>query len=307
MATPHDRATDSALEDLLGASTEVSTDSDADFVEVQAQAFSDSDSQLEDTQLQPSQAQNSPPATQQNDDGAPGSSRAVSRNRRPRTTELTHLTYLNTPGLSQHQKNHIRRLREQHRRRRNEEREAAIQARRNERAAASSIPLRMRDWSATLAFVGRDIPQNRMQQWSEFILRQHRGINVAERGGTVGNRHAQSAFSAESTSSRACRAWVIRELGWDENPPQERFRLVVKEIDGSAGLYESFEAFSGYLQKDRGLYADWVLERTDNITDDMLQIGSCCSPLSPVFVVEVFFGCCLGVIWVVQTFWGCCV
>ena len=113
-------------------------------------------------------------------------------------------------------------------------------------------------------------------------MRQHRGINVVERGGTVGNKHAQAAFTCESTSSRALRAWVVRELGWDENPPAERFKLVLKEIDGSGGLYESFEAFSGYLQKDRHLYADWQLERTANVTDEMLQIGTF------PFVVVVF-------------------
>ena len=112
-----------------------------------------------------------------------------------------------------------------------------------------------------------------MRQWSDFILAQQRGITVAERGGTVGNRHAKSAFTAEGTSSRACRAWVIRQLGWDADPPAERFRLVLKEIDGSGGLYESFEAFSGYLQKDRGLYADWDLQRTDSVSDGILQIG----------------------------------
>ena len=79
---------------------------------------------------------------------------------------------------------------------------------------------------------------------------------------------------------------VIRELGWDQDPPAERFRLVLKEIDGSGGLYESFEAFCGYLQKDRGLYADWQLERTESVTDDMLQIGR--SLFSSGFVVVIF-------------------
>ena len=270
MASQDERATESALEDLLGASTEQSTDSDADFVHVQAEALSDSDS--ESTEL-PSQLER-PIQREQVDDGAPGSSAAVTRTRRPITRELTHLTYLNTPGLSQEQRNHIRRLREQERRRRQEDRQNRTQERRNQRAAVSAVPMRLRDWSATLAFVGRDIPQIRWQQWNDFVMAQTRGINVAERGGTVGHKHAQAAFTAESTSSRACRAWVIRQLGWDENPPAERFKLVLKEIDGSAGLYESFEAFSGYLQKDRGLYNDWVLERTASVTDDMLQIGA---------------------------------
>ena len=287
MASQEDRATQSALEDLLGDSTEQSTDSDADF-QVQATALSDSDIS-EETQL-PSQAETPRPRLplrERVDDGAPGSSGGVTRTRRPLTRDLTHLTYLNTPGLSQSQKNHIRRLRDQDRRRQQQDRENRTQQRRNQRESASTIPMRLRDWSATLAFVGRDIPQNRWQQWNDFIMAQHRGINVAERGGTVGHKHAQSAFTAETTSSRACRAWVIRQLGWDSNPPEERFKLVVKEIDGSAGLYESFEAFSGYLQKDRGLYNDWAMERTANVSDDMLQIGAFApSCLWFVFVVS---------------------
>ena len=102
--------------------------------------------------------------------------------------------------------------------------------------------------------------------------------------------HAQAAFTCESTSSRALRAWVVRELGWDENPPAERYKLVLKEIDGSGGLYESFEAFSGYLQKDRGLYGDWNLERTATVTDEMLQIGAIAlSCLWFVFLVIFLF------------------
>ena len=179
MASQDERATESALEDLLGASTEQSTDSDADFVDVQAEALSDSDSVS--TQL-PSQLER-PIQREQVDDGAPGSSAAVTRTRRPITRELTHLTYLNTPGLSQEQRNHIRRLREQERRRRQEDRQNRTQERRNQRAAVSAVPMRLREWSATLAFVGRDIPQIRWQQWNDFVMAQTRGINVAERGG----------------------------------------------------------------------------------------------------------------------------
>ena len=65
MASQDERATESALEDLLGASTEQSTDSDADFVHVQAEALSDSDS--ESTQL-PSQLER-PIQREQVDDG----------------------------------------------------------------------------------------------------------------------------------------------------------------------------------------------------------------------------------------------
>ena len=283
MATQEDRATESALEDLLGQSSEVSTDSDADF-HVQAQEASDSSS--ENDAAQPSQDTTPSQVQERISSGAPGTSSGITRNRRPETSVLTHLTHLNTPGLTQQQKNHIRRLRDAERRRRHEARETQIQSRRQQRATQAEIPRRMRDWSATLSFVGRDIPPNRPRQFSEFILRQQRGINVAERGGTVGNKHAQAAFTAEGTSSRSCRSWVIRELGWDQDPPAERFRLVLKEIDGSGGLYESFEAFCGYLQKDRGLYADWQLERTESVTDDMLQIGR--SLFSSGFVVVIF-------------------
>lgn len=280
MANAHGRATDSALEDLLGPSTEASSDSDGDFA-VQAEPVSDSSS-ISETE-QPSQTQ--PLRPQRPDgDGAPGSSRGIVRTRRPITSELTHQTYLNTPGLSQQQRNHIRRLRDQERARRQEDRQSRLAERRNRREQQSATPRRLRDWSATLAFIGRDIPTNRWDEWNAFVLRQHRGINVAERGGTVGNKHAQSAFSVESTSSRALRGWVLRELGWDEHPPAERFRLVLKEIDGSGGLYESFEAFSGYLQKDRNLYPDWTIEHTANVTDEMLQIGA-----------SLFCGCAFSV------------
>ena len=285
MSRPADRATESALEDLLGSSTDSSADDDPDFSFVQAELASDSGS---DITQQPSQDQRGRQA--QTDDGAPGSSRGITRTRRPSNSELTHQTYLNTPGLSQQQKNLIRRLRDQHRTRQIQDRQTRLQDRRNQRAAQTAVPRRLRDWSATLSFVGRDIPTNRWNEWSEFVLRQHRGINVAERGGTVGNKHAQAAFTCESTSSRALRAWVVRELGWDENPPAERYKLVLKEIDGSGGLYESFEAFSGYLQKDRGLYGDWNLERTASVTDEMLQIGAIAlSCLWFVFLVIFLF------------------
>ena len=130
MATQAERASESALEDLLGISTEASTDMDEDF-DVQAEPASESDSSSSQPTQQPS------PRQQQAriDDGAPGSSRGITRTRRPITSELTHLTYLNTPGLSQQQRNHIRRLREQERNRRTEDRQSRLQERRNQRAA----------------------------------------------------------------------------------------------------------------------------------------------------------------------------
>ena len=95
MATQEDRATESALEDLLGQSTEVSTDSDADF-HVQAEEASDSSS--ENDAAQPSQDTTPSQVQERISSGAPGTSSGITRIRRPETSELTHLTHLNTPG-----------------------------------------------------------------------------------------------------------------------------------------------------------------------------------------------------------------
>ena len=104
MATQEDRATESALEDLLGQSSEVSTDSDADF-HVQAQEASESSS--ENDAAQPSQDTTPSQVQERISSGAPGTSSGITRNRRPETSVLTHLTHLNTPGLTQQQKNHF--------------------------------------------------------------------------------------------------------------------------------------------------------------------------------------------------------
>ena len=39
------------------------------------------------------------------------------------------------------------------------------------------------------------------------------------------------------------------------------------------GLYASFENFLGYILKDKGLYADWQMWRTDNVTIQDLEAG----------------------------------
>ena len=81
MATQEDRATESALEDLLGQSTEVSTDSDADF-HVQAQEASDSSS--ENDAAQPSQDTTPSQVQERISNGAPGpgTSSGITRIRR---------------------------------------------------------------------------------------------------------------------------------------------------------------------------------------------------------------------------------
>ena len=58
--------------------------------------------------------------------------------------------------------------------------------------------------------------------------------------------------------------------------PVEKYSLCVKELTcrPGAGLHASFENFSGYILKDRGLYQGWFLWHTGNVTDDDCEIGT---------------------------------
>ena len=185
---------------------------------------------------------------------------------------LSHLTPLNAKGLSKRQRTMVKEMREQHKKDMAEKRKQAREARQQERAARQP-ERKLRSWSITLAFVGRDIPAQRLTEWNNFVLQQTRGISAAERGGTCQHLHAQSAIEIMSTGIRTLRSEIIKALGWDTNPPPEALKLSLKEIDGSKGLYESFDAFTGYVQKDSGLYPDWSLIYTDSVTEDMLTTG----------------------------------
>ena len=185
---------------------------------------------------------------------------------------LSHLTPLNAKGLTKRQRCMVKEMREQHKKekaaKRKEEQEARQAAK-----AAKQPEVKLRSWSITLAFIGRDIPEGRLAEWRAFVLRQPRGITATERGGTCQNLHAQSAIECMSEGVRTLRREIIKELGWDSHPPTEQYRITLKEIDGSKGLYESFDAFTGYIQKDSGLYPDWSIEHTDSVTPDMLALG----------------------------------
>ena len=145
---------------------------------------------------------------------------------------LTHLTPLNAKGLSKRQRTMVKEMREQHKKDMAEKRKQAREARQQERANRQP-ERKLRSWSITLAFVGRDIPAQRLTEWNNFVLQQTRGISAAERGGTCQYLHAQSAIEIMSTGIRTLRTEIIRALGWDTNPPPEAFRLSLKEIDGS--------------------------------------------------------------------------
>jgi len=186
---------------------------------------------------------------------------------------LTHLTPLNAKGLSKRQRTVVKDLREKYKKEMAEKRKQAKEARQAERAARQP-ERKLRSWSVTLAFNGRDIPAQRLAEWNNFVLQQVRGISASERGGTCQNLHAQAAIELLSTGVRTLRREIISALGWDTNPPQETFKMSLREIDGSKGLYESFDAFTGYIQNDSGLYADWSFVHTDSVTDDMLTTGS---------------------------------
>ena len=188
-------------------------------------------------------------------------------------SSLSHLTPLNSHGLSKRQKTMVKEMREQHKKEQAAKRKEAQEARHAAREAKQP-EVKLRSWSVTLAFLGQDIPAQRLQEWESFVLRQIRGISAAERGGTCNNRHAQSAIERMSGGIRTLRRDILKDLGWDVNPPTETFKLVLREIDGSKGLYESFDAFTGYVQKDSGLYPDWSIVHTDSVTPDTLTTGT---------------------------------
>ena len=60
------------------------------------------------------------------------------------------------------------------------------------------------------------------------------------------------------------------------NPPDVPVAVCFKELSckSNAGLHSSFEAFLGYVLKDKGLYLDWQLWKTDNVTEEDIETGA---------------------------------
>jgi hypothetical protein len=181
----------------------------------------------------------------------------------------------NGARLTNEQKAYIKRKRDEARNQNRVDRQAERDARRAERRRAESEKNKMRVFSITISFPNRDIPQGYLDQCVQWLLEfPNRSMMAAERGGSLNHRHLQAVAEWETSSAVMAKRQFKEGVGWDVNEPDVPVSICFKELSckSNAGLHSSFEAFLGYVLKDKGLYLDWQLWKTDLVDQQAVQV-----------------------------------